>query len=114
MNVILDECFQFGLGAFETIGIEQGAPILLEKHLKRLERAAVFLNLGDLAERGITVQKIIKYLEEQKAHDAQIQLQIEADAAANSEAQAAAEPTAQILNSDAKFEDEHDSRNNER
>ena len=26
-----------------------------------------------------------------------------------SEAQAAAEPTAQILNSDAKFEDEHDS-----
>ena len=39
MNVILDECFQFGLGAFETIGIEQGAPIFLEKHLKRLERA---------------------------------------------------------------------------
>ena len=67
MNVILDECFQFGLGAFETIGIEQGAPILLEKHLKRLERAAAFLNLGDLAERGITAQKIVKYLEEQKA-----------------------------------------------
>ena len=67
MNVILDECFQFGLGAFETIGIEQGAPIFLEKHLKRLERAAAFLNLGDLAERGITAQKIVKYLEEQKA-----------------------------------------------
>ena len=108
MNVILDECFQFGLGAFETIGIEQGAPILLEKHLKRLERAAAFLNLGDLAERGITAQKIVKYLEEQKAHDAQIQMQIEAGTA-TSEAQAAAEPTAQILNSDAKFEDEHDS-----
>ena len=60
MNVILDECFQFGLGAFETIGIEQGAPILLEKHLKRLERAAAFLNLGDLAERGITAQNDIK------------------------------------------------------
>ena len=57
---------------------------------------------------------ILLSIEEQKAHDAQIQLQIEADAAANSEAQAAAEPTAQILNSDATFEDEHDSRNNER
>ena len=42
-NITLDECFQFGLGAFETIGIEKGTPILLEKHLKRLERAADFL-----------------------------------------------------------------------
>ena len=54
MNVTLDECFQFGLGAFETIGIEQGIPILLDKHLKRLERAADFLKLGSLSERGIT------------------------------------------------------------
>ena len=45
-NITLDECFQFGLGAFETIGIEKGTPILLEKHLKRLERAADFLKLG--------------------------------------------------------------------
>ena len=52
MNVTLDECFQFGLGAFETIGIEQGIPILLDKHLKRLERAADFLKLGSLSERG--------------------------------------------------------------
>ena len=53
-NITLDECFQFGLGAFETIGIEKGTPILLEKHLKRLERAADFLKLGDTAVRGIT------------------------------------------------------------
>ena len=52
MNVTLDECFQFGLGAFETIGIEQGTPIFLEKHLKRLERAADFLKLGSPSERG--------------------------------------------------------------
>ena len=66
MNVTLDECFQFGLGAFETIEIEQGIPILLDKHLKRLERAADFLKLGSLSERGITARKIEKYLEEQK------------------------------------------------
>ena len=36
MNVTLDECFQFGLGAFETIGIEQGIPILLDGRLKNI------------------------------------------------------------------------------
>ena len=65
MNVILDECFQFGLGAFETIGVEQGTPILLDKHLKRLKRAAEFLKLGNPSERGISVQKIEEYLKEQ-------------------------------------------------
>ena len=61
-NITLDECFQFGLGAFETIGIEKGTPILLEKHLKRLERAADFLKLGDPAVRGITAGRIEEYL----------------------------------------------------
>ena len=56
----------------------------------------------------LSVSRYTAHLEEQKAHDAQIQLQIATDAAANSEAQTAAEPTAQILNSDAKFEDESD------
>ena len=65
-NITLDECFQFGLGAFETIGIEKGTPILLEKHLKRLERAADFLKLGDPSVRGITAGRIEEYLEEQK------------------------------------------------
>jgi branched-subunit amino acid aminotransferase/4-amino-4-deoxychorismate lyase len=62
-NITLDECFQFGLGAFETIGIEKGTPILLEKHLKRLERAADFLKLGDPAVRGSTAGRIEEYLE---------------------------------------------------
>ena len=66
MNVTLDECFQFGLGAFETLGIEQGIPILLDKPLKSLVRAADFLILGSLSVRGITARKIEKYLEEQK------------------------------------------------
>lgn len=56
----------------------------------------------------LSVSRYTAHLEEQKAHDAQLQLQIAANSAENSEAQAAAEPTAQILNSDAQFEDEHD------
>ena len=55
----------------------------------------------------LSVSRYTAHLEEQKEHDAQLQLQIETNAA-DSEAQAAAEPTAQILNSDAKFEDEND------
>ena len=54
----------------------------------------------------LSVSRYTAHLEEQKAHDAQIQLQLEADAAANSEAQTAAEPTAQILNSDVVEEQE--------
>lgn len=62
----------------------------------------------------LSISRYIAHLGEQKAHDTQIQPQIGASATANSEAQAVTEPTAQILNSDAKFEDEHDSRDNER
>lgn len=65
MKITLDEGFQFGLGAFETIAVEAGKPIFLDKHLKRLERAAEFLYLGTLSERGITEKQILWYLEEQ-------------------------------------------------
>ena len=65
MNIILDEGFQFGLGAFETVAVEGGQPVFLDKHLKRLERAAEFLHLGTLSERGITEKQILRYLEEQ-------------------------------------------------
>jgi 4-amino-4-deoxychorismate lyase len=36
MNIILDECFQFGLGAFETIALVKEKPIFLKEHLERL------------------------------------------------------------------------------
>ena len=46
MNVKMDDCFQFGLGAFETISVVDGRPIFLDRHLRRLEDAARFLDLG--------------------------------------------------------------------
>ena len=60
----------------------------------------------------LSVSRYTAHLQELKEHDAQVQLQIATDAAANSEAQTAAEPTAPILNSDAKFEDENDINKN--
>lgn len=66
MDVKFDECFQFGLGAFETIAVEKGCPVLLKKHLNRLERAAAFLGLGTLESRGISEERIYGYLKGQK------------------------------------------------
>ena len=51
MDIRLDEGFLFGMGAFETIAVEKGKPILLEKHIERLEKAADFFKLGSCSER---------------------------------------------------------------
>ena len=51
MDIKLDEGFQFGLGAFETIAVEEGRPILLDRHLRRLERAAAFFGFGPASVR---------------------------------------------------------------
>lgn len=65
----------------------------------------------------LSVSRYTAHLEELKERERQEQLQLLAmstatdvstDATVDSEAQTAAEPTAQILNSDAKFEDEND------
>lgn len=66
MEIALDQGYQFGLGAFETIAVEMGTPIFLEKHLHRLEGAAEFLQLGKLEECGITEKRIKEYLEGQE------------------------------------------------
>ena len=66
MNINLDECYQFGLGAFETIAIEHGHPVFLPRHLARLDRAADFLELTSCAVRNINPDTITSYLNEQE------------------------------------------------
>ena len=67
MEIQLDTGFQFGLGAFETIAVEEKKLIFLERHLRRLKRAADFLGLGDLRERGITGKTVEAFLQEENA-----------------------------------------------
>ena len=45
MKIELDQGYQFGLGAFETIALEHGKPVFLKRHLNRLAKAAEFLKL---------------------------------------------------------------------
>ena len=44
--LMLDEGYYFGLGAFETIAVENGSPQFLSQHYKRLRLALKFLNLS--------------------------------------------------------------------
>ena len=48
IEITMDGGFQFGLGAFETIAVENGRSVFLQRHLNRLERTASFLGLGSL------------------------------------------------------------------
>lgn len=43
--IIKDEGYYFGLGAFETIAVENGIPCFLEQHYQRLFRALEFLQV---------------------------------------------------------------------
>ncbi len=65
MELLLDDGFSFGLGAFETIAVENGMPIFLEQHLKRLRTAAAFLCI-DFSATGITHRAVHDYLENQQ------------------------------------------------
>ena len=40
-----DQGYFFGMGAFETVAVEEGNPVLLEKHYERLFRAVDFFHL---------------------------------------------------------------------
>ncbi len=44
-EMLLDDGFCFGLGAFETIAVMYGRPVFLEAHLKRLKKALDFFGL---------------------------------------------------------------------
>ena len=74
MNVKMDDCFQFGLGAFETISVVDGRPIFLDRHLRRLEDAARFLNLGMPAERGIDRIAVLEYLRKWMSEHAMVRI----------------------------------------
>ena len=63
-TVTMDDGIQFGLGAFETIAVEQGKGVLLSRHLARLDRSARFLGLGDLTERGLTMERAAEWIGE--------------------------------------------------
>jgi len=49
-QIVLDQGYFYGYGAFETIYIREGQPIFLKEHLHRLQEALVFLELNQRIE----------------------------------------------------------------
>lgn len=76
MEITLDEGFSFGLGAFETIAVKEGKLIFPDRHLRRLDRALRFLQIGTLEERGITAEQVRDYVKQEKLIDGACKLTV--------------------------------------
>ncbi len=57
--MILDDGYQFGLGAFETVAVCVGVPIFLKEHLDRMANTLAFLNI----ENRVSENDVFEYLE---------------------------------------------------
>ncbi len=62
MQIMLDEGYQFGLGLFETIAVEENCPVFLERHLNRLKGSMTALHIG--GEADSLKERIREYLQE--------------------------------------------------
>jgi len=58
--MILDDGYQFGLGAFETIAVENGAPLLLAAHLERLHKTLRFFGIDTVIQPDFLTEAITK------------------------------------------------------
>ena len=70
-TVLADDGFYFGIGAFETIAVEEGIPQLLTWHLERLRDSLAFFGI----DQSVEDQEVLAYLNacpqsEEKQHGA--------------------------------------------
>ncbi|MGX7025141.1 aminotransferase class IV [Vagococcus hydrophili] len=57
----LDKGFYFGIGAFETIYVDQKQPVLLDKHLKRINHSLAYLKIS----QTLTEVEITEFISQQ-------------------------------------------------
>lgn len=63
MKILLDEGYQFGLGAFTTVSVEHGKPLLLSWHLERLCDSLKMLGI----EQTVSEEEVGAFLKERDA-----------------------------------------------
>ena len=72
MRIQADEGYYFGIGAFETMALEEGEPVFFDQHMDRLEGAVKYFGIP--FERKTAEKMVWKYLEDNKeklsGHDA--------------------------------------------
>lgn len=70
-KVFADDGFYFGIGAFETIAVEDGVPQLLAWHLERLRKSLAFFKIAQTVEEQEVNTWLKEYEEsEEKRHGA--------------------------------------------
>ncbi|MEI3340450.1 MAG: aminotransferase class IV [Eubacterium sp.] len=62
--VISDDGFFFGLGVFETIAVENGKPVLLQKHLSRMHQGLKQLGIENVSVRDLDEMFLQNYINE--------------------------------------------------
>ncbi|MDD3840783.1 MAG: aminotransferase class IV [Clostridia bacterium] len=71
-NIILDEGFMFGLGAFETILIKNGQAVFLNEHLERLNSTLKLLKINNF----IKELDILKYISQNKVKNKALKIMV--------------------------------------
>ena len=61
-TVLADDGFYFGIGAFETIAVEEGIPQLLAWHLERLRDSLAFFGI----DQSVEDQEVLAYLKKRQ------------------------------------------------
>ena len=67
MQITLDKGYQFGLGVFETIAVEQNTPLLLSWHLERLRHSMEELGILHNVEESYVLSWLSQYPAEHHA-----------------------------------------------
>lgn len=78
---IEDRAYQFGDGIYEVIGVYEGKPLLMDEHLKRLERSAREVQLKLPTSTDELKSKLLELVEKNKLHEGIIYMQVSRGAA---------------------------------
>lgn len=72
MQITLDEGYQFGLGVFETVSVENKRPLFLGWHLERLHQSLDELGIP----RFVTEAEVMSFLLSQNADDCALKIMV--------------------------------------
>lgn len=64
MKITMDEGYQFGLGVFETIAVENGKPLFTDWHLERLRKSLKVLGI----KQSVSEKEIYTYLSQKECN----------------------------------------------
>jgi branched-subunit amino acid aminotransferase/4-amino-4-deoxychorismate lyase len=74
----LDHGFLYGYGLFESIQVKDGWPVLLRKHLSRLRRGSIILDIPFISEQDAIVDAVLALIKQNKMKSGMLNLYLTA------------------------------------